>query len=146
MVHGHNLHHIMHLCHFENAAPRRPGPHLKGHFDQVDMSNIKEKKVVKQVYCVRRDNHKDKSLDMSSGDENPNVTTITLGNVDNDVKQLKHPLDLSNSQLRKLQRLSAEKLKEKNMAWVPKWSEQVHDKGDIIILNGAKGMKEKDGV
>jgi hypothetical protein len=87
MVHGHNLHHIMHLCHFENAAPRRPGPHLKGHFDQTDMSGVNEKKVVKQVYCVKRDNHNDKSLDMSSGDENPNVTTTTLGNVDNDVKQ-----------------------------------------------------------
>jgi hypothetical protein len=66
---------------------RRPGQHLKGHFDQTDMSGVNEKKVVKQVYCVKRDNHNDKSLDMSSGDENPNVTTTTLGNVDNDVKQ-----------------------------------------------------------
>ena len=41
-----------------------------------------------------------------------------------------HPLDSSNWQKKKLQKLSAQELKQRNMAWVPKGSIQTQDKDD----------------
>ena len=41
-----------------------------------------------------------------------------------------HPLDSSNWQKKKLQRLSAQELKQRNMAWVPKGSIQTQDNDD----------------
>jgi hypothetical protein len=158
-------------CHFENAAPRRPQPHVKICFDETNWHGFQEKKkVVKQVYRVKRDNRKDKSSDLSSSDTKPNMTITTSANIDKDVKQqvgdvqgtksepmelevskverkllmpqseaqLSHPLGLPNWQMRKLQKLKAEELKAKNLAWVPKQSVQVHGKKD----NWMKGAKE----
>jgi hypothetical protein len=75
-------------CHFENPAPRRPQPHVKSHFDETNRSGFQEKKkVVKQVYRVKRDNRKDKSSDLFSSDTKPNMTITTSGNIGKDVKQ-----------------------------------------------------------
>ena len=41
-----------------------------------------------------------------------------------------HPLGTSNMQKRKLQKLSAQERKDKNMAWVPKGSIPIQDKDD----------------
>ena len=41
-----------------------------------------------------------------------------------------HTLDSSNWQKKKLQKLSAQELKQRNMAWVPKGSIQTQDKDD----------------
>jgi hypothetical protein len=155
--------------HFENAAPRRPQLHVKCHFDKTNRRGFQEK-VDKQVYRVKRDNHKDKSSDLSSSDTKPNVTITTSTNIGMDMKQQvgdaqgakckpmefevskverkfpmpkseaqpSHPLGLPNWQIRKLQKLNAEELKVKNMAWVPKQSVQVHGMKD----NEIKGTKE----
>lgn len=56
--------------------------------------------------------------------------------------QLRHPLGLSNWQVRKLQRLSVKNLKEKNMAWIPKGSMHIRNK-DQIQVHGAKETKKK---
>jgi hypothetical protein len=75
-------------CHFENAAPRRPRQQVKSCFDETNGSDFQEKKkVVKQVYRVKRDNRKDKSSDLSSSDTKLNVTTTTSVNIGKDVKQ-----------------------------------------------------------
>ena len=44
-----------------------------------------------------------------------------------------HPLDSSNWQKKRLQKLSAQELKQRNMAWVPKGSIQTQDKDDVHI-------------
>jgi hypothetical protein len=75
-------------CHFENAAPRRTQAHGKNHFDETNQPGFQEKKkVVKQVYRVKRDNCKDKSSYLFSSDTKPNVTITTLANIGKDVKQ-----------------------------------------------------------
>jgi hypothetical protein len=75
-------------CHFENAAPRRPQPHVKSPFDETNRRDFQEKKkVVKQIYRVKKDNHKDKSSDLSSSDTKPNVAITTSANIGKDVKQ-----------------------------------------------------------
>jgi hypothetical protein len=108
--------------------------------------------VVKQVYRVKRDNHKDKSSDLSSSYTKPNMTITTASNIGKDVKQQvddeqgaksnqmelelskverklsmpeseaqpSHTLGLPNWQMRKLQKLNAEELKARNLAWVLK--------------------------
>jgi hypothetical protein len=43
--------------------------------------------VVKQVYRVKKDNHKYKNSDMSSSDTKLNVIIITSANIGKDVKQ-----------------------------------------------------------
>ena len=53
-----------------------------------------------------------------------------------------HPLDASNWQKKKLQKLSAQELKQRNMAWVPKGSIQTQDKDDGPA-KGAMQLKKK---
>jgi hypothetical protein len=61
---------------------------VKSRFDETKRPSFLEKNnVVKQVYWVKRDNRKDKSLDISSSDKKLNVTITTLVNIDKDVKQ-----------------------------------------------------------
>jgi hypothetical protein len=61
---------------------------VKSCFDETNRPGFQgKKKVVKQVYWVKRDHHKDKSSDLSSSDTKPNVTITTLANIGNDVKQ-----------------------------------------------------------
>jgi hypothetical protein len=87
MVHEHNLSYYA-PCHFENAAPRRPQPHVKSRFDETNRPDFQEKKkVVKEVYQVKRDNRKDKSSDLSSSDKKSNVTITNSANIGKDVKQ-----------------------------------------------------------
>jgi hypothetical protein len=56
--------------------------------------------------------------------------------------QPSHPLGLPNWQMRKLQKLNAEELKARNLAWVPKRSIQVHDREDSL-MKGAKETKRR---
>jgi hypothetical protein len=75
-------------CYFKNATSRKPQPHVKGRFDQTNRPNILTKKrVVKQVYCIMKDNCKSRSSDLFSSDEKSNVTTTTLVHICKDVKQ-----------------------------------------------------------
>jgi hypothetical protein len=75
-------------CHFENAAPRRPQQYVKICFDKTNRPSFQEKKkMVKQVYRVKWDNHKDKSSDPSSNGTKPNVTITTLANIGKEVKK-----------------------------------------------------------
>jgi hypothetical protein len=61
---------------------------VKSCFDETNRPGFQgKKKVVKQVYRVKRDHHKDKSSDLSSSDTKPNVTITTLANIGKDVKQ-----------------------------------------------------------
>jgi hypothetical protein len=61
---------------------------VKSHFDETNRPDFQEKKkVVRQVYQVKRDNHKDKSSYLSSSDAKPNVTITTSANIGKDVKQ-----------------------------------------------------------
>ncbi|KAG2595672.1 hypothetical protein PVAP13_5KG279087, partial [Panicum virgatum] len=118
-----------------------------------DRSRVHEKKkVVKQIYVVKRDGRKDTSSDLNTIDEKPiNVlkTSAIDGNKNRSgqgelkkpkVKRrsplsrieakLSHSFSTSNWQKRKLQKLSAQELKERNMAWVPKGSVPIQDKDD----------------
>nr|TKW29622.1 hypothetical protein SEVIR_3G407900v2 [Setaria viridis] len=160
--------------HVEYAAPREPScarqPYVENdHFKQKDRSNVqKKKKVVKQVYRVKRDGRKDKSSDLNPISEKPiNILRPRLGlstsasngkdeeksaidppSAKSEQKKLKkaenkkrallskteakpsYPLGLSNWQKKKLQRLSAQELKKKGMAWVPKRNIQSQSKDD----------------
>lgn len=136
------------------------------------------KKVVKQVYRVKRDGRKDKSSVLDSNNEKPiNVleTSATISekmkqlctdnlDVESEQKKLKvpkvkdkllqftresqprYPLGLSNWEKKKLQRLSAQELKEKNMAWVPKGSVQTQDNNDGAQVKGATEAKLNKGA
>jgi hypothetical protein len=138
----------------EYAAPRysEKSSSYKDRFDQNRSGAQAKKKVVKQVYRVKYDGRKDKSLDLNSTIEK--LITL-LKNLANDGKEVgkssidiigakseqkkvrvpkvKNNLPLSKTEIKpicsigllkwqekKLQKLSAEKLKEKGLAWVPK--------------------------
>jgi hypothetical protein len=61
---------------------------VKSRFDETNRPGFQEKKkVVKQVYQVKRDNRKYKNSDLSSSDKKPNVTITILANSGKDVKQ-----------------------------------------------------------
>jgi hypothetical protein len=88
MVHGHNLYHIMYLITLKMQFQEGHNHLWKSHFDETNRLGFQEKKkVVKQVYWVKRDNHKDKSSDLPSSDKKLNVTTTTSANIGKDVKQ-----------------------------------------------------------
>ena len=102
--------------------------------------------VVKQVYRVKRDGRKSATSDMISGEKEPSkvLTLATKGNEASQssaksegkklrVHKIKQelpllqtksqpgcPLGLSYWQKKKLQKLSAQELEKRNMAWVPK--------------------------
>uniref|UniRef100_K3XRD0 Uncharacterized protein n=1 Tax=Setaria italica TaxID=4555 RepID=K3XRD0_SETIT len=149
--------------HVEYVAPREPScarhPYVEnGRFEHKDRSRVQnKKKVVKQVYRVKRDGRKDKSLNLNSINEKPtNVLKISSTNgkekekldVDppsakSEQKELKnHPLGLSNWQKKKLQKLSAQQLRKKGMARVSKRSIQIQNK-DNAQEKGATQLKEK---
>jgi hypothetical protein len=165
--------------HVEYAAPRRPSharkPYVESdRFEYKDRSSAQnKKKVVKQVYRVKRDGRKDKSSDLNSINEKPINVLITSviggkgkekSSVDppsakseqKEVKRSKnkrgallskteakssHPLGLSNWQKKKLQKLSAQELKKKGMAWIPKGSIRTHTGDDQA--KGATQLKDK---
>jgi hypothetical protein len=60
---------------------------VKSCFDETNQSDFQEKKVVKQVYQIKRDNRKDKISDLSSSNTKLNVTITTSVNIGKDVKQ-----------------------------------------------------------
>lgn len=165
---------------YQSASPRRPTfdsqPYVKDRFYQKNRSRTQEKrKVVKQVYRVKKDNRKDKTSDLNANCEKPNVTKDISANNGKDVKQqvanarsvksepkeskflkIKHelpklkskaqprcPLGLSNWQVTKLHKLSAEDLKKKKMAWVPKGSVQARDKIDNQVKSAKAPNKMK---
>jgi len=121
-----------------------------------------KKKVVKQIYVVKRDGRKDTSSDLNTIDEKP-INVLKTSAIDGNKKKnsaidtpnirsgqgelkkpkvkrrsplsrieakLSHSFSTSNWQKRKLQKLSAQELKERNMAWVPKGSIPIQDKDD----------------
>nr|TKW14385.1 hypothetical protein SEVIR_5G164200v2 [Setaria viridis] len=125
--------------HVENVAPREPScarqPYVEnGRFEHKDRSRVQnKKKVVKQVYRVKRDGRKDKSLNLNSINEKPtNVLKISSTN-----GKEKEKLDK-----KKLQKLSAQQLRKKGMARVPKRSIQIQNK-DNAQEKGAAQLKEK---
>ena len=113
-----------------------------------------KKNVIKQVYKVKKDGRKCATSDSVSSNKDP--VKLTLAIKGKEMKQLVvedqsakserkvpkfkeelprqkpklqpgFPLSLSSWQERKLQRLSVEELKKKNMAWIPKESCKVNN-------------------
>ncbi|KAE8787367.1 hypothetical protein D1007_38684 [Hordeum vulgare] len=141
-----------------------------GHKESVQ-STMKKKEVVKQVYRVKRDGRKSGIYDLISNEKEP-IKKLTLANkgdeasqpsaefeekklrVHKDKKefplnetesQTRCPLDLSYWQKKKLQKLSAQELKMRNMEWVPKGGNQKKsDVKDLIATNTTKEKKEKN--
>jgi len=168
--------------HVEYAAPRKPMYARQSHivndrFESKNRSRVHEKKkVVKQVYRVKRDGRRDASSDLNSisikpinvletsaidGKANKNsiVDNLSAKSERKKLKEFKNKEEVSlfrvethsnnrhkslNWQKKKLQKLSAQKLKEKGMAWVPKGSIQTQDKDDVQT-KGATHLKEKKG-
>ncbi|CAN6231659.1 unnamed protein product, partial [Urochloa humidicola] len=166
--------------HVEYAAPREPvyarQPYIENdRFKPKNRSRVYEKKkVVKQVYVVKRDGRKDAGSDLNSINKKPiNVletsasdgkekknSAIDFSNAKSEQSKLKEPkikkevllsrieikskgtLSSSNWEKKKLQKLSAQELKKRGMAWVPKRSIQTQDKGDVEA-KGAAQLKEK---
>ena len=143
-----------------------------------DRSRVQnKKKIVKQIYVVKKDGRKDKCSDLNAIDENPinmlktsdiggkgkEKLSVDIPSVKSEQSKLKGPkikkevplskievqprclLGSSSWQKKKLQRLSAQELKEKGMAWVPKGSIQTQDKNDVHT-KGATQLKEKKKV
>ena len=140
--------------HVEYAAPRetmRAGqPYVDNdRFKPKDRSRVEnKKKVVKQIYVIKRDGRKDKCSDLNVIDEKPisvletsaidgkgrEKLTFDIPNAKSEQSELKkpkikkksllsrieakpsHPLDSSNWQKKKLQRLFAQELKQRDMA------------------------------
>ncbi|KAG2615340.1 hypothetical protein PVAP13_3NG063000 [Panicum virgatum] len=166
--------------HVEYAAPRESvhagQPHVDiDHFKPKDRSRVQnKKKVVKQIYVVKRDGRKNASSDLNKIDKKL-IDVLRTSTIDgkgkkklsfdppsvkseqNKLKGLKikkkvllsktkvQPrclLGSSNWQKNELQKLSAQELKERNMAWVPKWSIQTQDKDDGQA-KGAMQLKKK---
>ncbi|KAF8712056.1 hypothetical protein HU200_028889 [Digitaria exilis] len=140
-----------------------------------DWSRVQnKKKVVKQVYVVKKDGYKDESSYLNSVSEEPiNVpgTSASDGKGEEKVaidppsakseqKKVKKPkgknevllsktetklgrsLHLSNCQRKNLQKLSAQELRKKGMAWVLKRRICTQDKDDVQA-KGATPLKEK---
>jgi len=144
-------------------------------FDQKKRSGAQreKRKVVRQVYRVKKDGRKDKSSDLNSNKEKPikvlessaakdkytKRSTSDSSNAKSEQNKLeiseaeedlslfastsrpRYPLGLSRWQKQKLQKLSAQELKERNSAWVPKRVAQIQHKGDVSALIG-KGATE----
>ena len=157
------------------AAPRRSTfeqSHVKDRFNHKEsvQSSKKKKEVVKQVYRVKRDGRKSATSDLISNGKEP-IKVLTLATKGNEMKQPiiesqrakseekklrvhkvkieslpRCPLSLSYWQKRELQNLSAQELRQKNMAWVPKRIN--HNKKDVhasIAKSTIKVKKEKNG-
>nr|TKW26557.1 hypothetical protein SEVIR_3G198000v2 [Setaria viridis] len=86
--------------HVEYAAPREPScarqPYVENdHFEQKDRSSVqKKKKVVKQVYRVKRDGHKDKSSNLNLINEK--LISVLSTSAINSKKRKNQPLILQN--------------------------------------------------
>jgi hypothetical protein len=131
--------------------------------------------VLNQVYRVKYDGYKDKSLDLNSTIQKP-ITLLKNPAIDDkevgkssidfldakfEQKKVRVPkikkelplskietklicsIDLPKWQENKLQKLSAEKLKDKGLAWVPKASIQAQK--DNVQASGATKAKERRG-
>ena len=166
--------------HVEYAAPREPvhagQPHIVNDcFISKNHSTVHEKtNVVKQVYVVKNDGHKNISSDLNSIDEKPidmlktsvidgnrrEESNVDIPSVKPEQKELSkpeikkksllsrteakpsHPLGLLNWQKKTLQGLSAQELKKRNLAWVPKGSAKSQDKIDVQAKDATQ-LKEK---
>nr|TKW08329.1 hypothetical protein SEVIR_6G021900v2 [Setaria viridis] len=127
--------------HVEYVAPREPScarqPYVKNdQFEENDRSSVQNKnKVVKQVYRVKRDGCKGTSKLNKAENKKRALLSKTEA-------KSNHPLGLSNWQKKKLQKLSAQDLRKKSMAWVPKRSIQTQSKDDVQA-KGVTQLKEK---
>lgn len=136
-------------------------------------SSRKKKEVVKQVYQVKKDNRKSDVSDsilsnkelvnliLATNDKEMKQVTVEARCAKSEQVKLKVPkakeqtppckiksqpgcsLGLRSWQERKLKRLSAEKLKRKNMAWVPKEEPQGKEDVQVPIARIATRMKEE---
>jgi len=148
--------------------------HVKDRFNRKEpvQSSRNKKEVVKQVYQVKKDGRKCATSDLFSNNKEP-VKVLTLATKGNEVSQSsaksegkklrvhkakkelalvetesqpRCPLGLAHWQEKELQRLSAHELRKKNMAWVPKRSNQNRtDVRPSIATSVKKVKKEKDG-
>ncbi|RCV22276.1 hypothetical protein SETIT_4G207900v2 [Setaria italica] len=134
--------------HVEYAAPREPScatqPYVENdHFEQKDRSSVqKKKRVVKQVYQMKTDGCKDKSLDLNSVSKKPiNVLSTLATNGKGKEKSAIDPPSAKSEQ-NKLKAPKNKKKEKKGMAWVPKGSIQIQNKNDVQA-NGAAQLKGK---
>lgn len=150
----------------------------KNRFDQEEQfrAQREKKKVIKQLYRVKKNGRKGASSDLKSNEEKPikisessatkgndvKQSTVDTSNVKYEKKKLKiskikkelplftstsqprYPLGLSRWQKKKLQNLSAQELKEKNLAWVPKRNSQIENKDDVSTFIAKDSTKVKD--
>ena len=166
--------------HLEYAAPRKPihagQPYVDNdRFKPKDRSRVQNmKKVIMQIYVVKKDGRKDASSDLNKIDEKPidmlktsaidgnrrEESNVDIPSVKPEQKELSkpeikkksllsrteakpsHPLGLLNWQKKTLQGLSAQELKKRNLAWVPKGSAKSQDKIDVQAKDATQ-LKEK---
>ncbi|KAG2589388.1 hypothetical protein PVAP13_5NG237881 [Panicum virgatum] len=150
--------------HLEYAAPRNPmhagQPYVDNdRFKPKDRSRVQnKKKIVKQIYVVKKDGRKDKCSDLNAIDENPinmlktsdiggkgkEKLSVDIPSVKSEQSKLKGPKIKKEVPLSKIevQPRCLLELKEKCMAWVPKGSIQTQDKNDVHT-KGATQLKEK---
>nr|TKW00328.1 hypothetical protein SEVIR_8G101100v2 [Setaria viridis] len=143
----------------EYVALREPSRSRQPYFEndrfkQKDRSNVqKNKKVVKQVYRVKRDGRKDKGSDLNSINEKPIDMLSTSASNDKDEEKLAIDPPSAKSEQKKSKKikirkehccpkLNAQELRKKGMAWVPKISIQIQSKDDVQA-KGATQLKEK---
>ena len=125
--------------------------------------------MVEQVYRVKRDGRKSATLDMISNEKEP-IKMLTLATKGNEASQSSAksegkklrvhkvkqefpllqtksqpgcPLGLSYWQKKKLQKLSAQEIEERNMAWVPKGSTQNNNYVQASITRSAAKVKKE---
>jgi hypothetical protein len=130
--------------------------------------------MVKQVYQVKRDGRKSAVSDLTPNNKKPaesmlatkgkEVKRVTFKDpiVDSEQAKLKVPnikknmplrepkpqprclLGLSHWQDRKLQRLRADELKKRNMAWIPKENHRVKEDVQAPVVKRAAGVKKEN--
>jgi hypothetical protein len=125
-----------------------PQPHVKNRFDEINQPDFQEKKkVVKQVYRVKRDNRKDKSSDPFSSHTKPNMTITTSANINKDVKQQfgdvqdakSEPMELEVSKVERKLSMPQSKAQLSHPLGLPTWQMRKLQKLNAKELN-AKNM------
>ena len=149
-------------------------PYVKDCFTPKESvrSTRKNKEVVEQVYHIKKDGRKCATSDLILKDKEP-IKVLTLATKDNEMSQSSAkskenklkvhkvkqefpllqtksqpgcPLGLSYWRKKELQKLSAQELKKKNMAWVPKRiNQKKNDVQPSIATSVTKVKKGKDG-
>ena len=111
-----------------------------------DLNSNKEKPIKVLESSAAKDKYTKRSTsDSSNAKSEQNKLEISEAEEDLSLfastSRPRYPLGLSRWQKQKLQKLSAQELKERNSAWVPKRVAQIQHKGDVSALIG-KGATE----